>query len=64
MKIFICEPDPYRAKLIQDILGVYNYKLVTVQKQADLFRQVQMQKPAIIVMNEVFTQNSGPNVLS
>ena len=38
MKIFICEQDPYKAKLIQDILGVYNYKIVTVQKQADLFK--------------------------
>jgi len=64
MKIFICEQDPYKAKLIHDILGVYNYKLVTVQKQADLFKEAYNQKPAVIVMNEMFAHNSDTDMLA
>jgi response regulator RpfG family c-di-GMP phosphodiesterase len=64
MKIFICEQDPYRAKLIQDILGVYNYKIVTVQKQAEFFREAHNQKPAVIVMNQMFAENCETDILS
>ncbi|HEM49534.1 MAG TPA: response regulator [Caldithrix sp.] len=64
MKIFICEQDPYKAKLIQDILGVYNYKIVTVQKQADFFKEAYHQKPAVIVMNELFAHNSDMDMLA
>ncbi|GEM_PF-1427896 len=64
MKIFICEQDPYRAKLIQDILGVYNYKLITVNSQSDLFRQAYHQKPSVIVINELFPKKSATDMLS
>ena len=64
MKIFICEQDPYRAKLMHDILSVYNYKIVTVGSQNDFFRKAQGQKPAIIVINEMFAQHSGNEMLS
>lgn len=64
MKIFICEQDPYRAKLIQDILGVYNYKIVTVKKQTEFFKEAYTQKPAVIVMNELFAQNSEIDILT
>ena len=63
MKIFICEQDPYRAKLMHDILGVYNYKIVTVSRQSDFFREAHMQKPALIVMNDIFAQKSGADIL-
>ena len=58
MKIFICEQDPFKAKLIQDILAVYNYKIITVKKQSDFFREAYSQKPAVIVMNEMFAHDS------
>lgn len=64
MKIFICEQDQYRAKLIQDILGVYNYKIVTVDHYTDFFKEAYSHKPAVIVMNEMFADNSGKNILS
>ena len=64
MKIFLCENDPYRAKLMQDILAVYNYKVVTVGNQGDFFQKAQNQKPAIIVINEMFAQHSGNEMLS
>jgi len=64
MKIFVCEQDPYRAKLIHDILGVYNYKIVTLDKFGDFFKEAYQQKPAVIVMNEQFARESGTEVLS
>jgi len=64
MRIFICEQDPYRAKLMQDILGVYNYKIITVNDQGDLFRQAYAKKPAVIIMNEMFPKKSAEEMLS
>lgn len=64
MKIFICEQDPYRAKLIQDILGVYNYKLITVNEQNRFFEQAHSQKPAVIVMDSCFADNSNQNMIN
>lgn len=63
MKIFVCENDPYRAKLMHDILSVYNYKIVTVGSEGDIFKKAQLQKPAIIVLNERFAQHSGNEML-
>mgnify|MGYP005839848867 CR=1 FL=1 len=64
MKIFICEQDPYRAKLIHDILGVYNYKIITVNKHTEFFKEVNSHKPAVIVMNQMFAQNSDTDFLT
>jgi DNA-binding response OmpR family regulator len=58
MKIFICEQDPYRAKLIQDILGIYNYRIVNVNHISDLFRKAHFQRPKVIVVDETFVENS------
>jgi len=63
MKIFICEQDPYRAKLIQDILGVYNYKIITVSKYNEFFKEAYNQKPAIIIINDTFAENAGVDML-
>jgi response regulator RpfG family c-di-GMP phosphodiesterase len=63
MKIFICEQDPYKAKLIQDILGVYNYIIVTVKKQTEFFKEAYNQKPAVIVMNEMFANDTDTDML-
>jgi len=64
MKIFVCEQDPYKAKLMQDILSVYKYKVVTVGNQGDLFKQSHQIKPAIIVMNEAFAKSSANEMLT
>lgn len=64
MKIFVCEQDAYRAKLIQDILGVYNYKIVMMNRMRDVIREAGHQRPAVIVLNEQFAQQSGCDVLS
>ncbi len=64
MRIFICEQDPYRAKLIHDILGVYNYKIITVNDQNELFRQAYSRKPAVIVMSEMFPKKSAAEMLN
>ncbi len=56
MKIFICEQDQNKAKSMQAILGHYSYKVVTVQKNIDLFKQVNQQRPAVIIVNESFNE--------
>lgn len=58
MKIFICEQDPYRAKLIEDILAIYNYRIVNVNHISDLFRKAHFQRPKVIVVDETFVENS------
>lgn len=64
MKIFLCENDPYRAKLMQDILSVYKYKIVTIGNQGDFFKKAHNNKPAIIVINENFARQSGNDMLN
>lgn len=63
MKIFICEHDPYRAKLIQDILGVYNYKLITVNEHNNFMEKAHSQKPAVIVMDAQFAQTPKQDIM-
>ncbi len=63
MKIFICEHDPYRAKLIQDILGVYNYKLVTVNEHNNFLEKAHSQKPAVIVMDAKFADTYNQDII-
>jgi two-component system cell cycle response regulator DivK len=63
MKIFICEQDPCRAKLIQDILGVYNYKIVTVSKYNEFFKEAYNQKPSIIIIHDTFAENAGVDMM-
>jgi response regulator RpfG family c-di-GMP phosphodiesterase len=59
MKIFICEQDQSKAKSMQAILGHYSYKVITVQKNTDLFKQASQQHPALIIVNESFNENSS-----
>ncbi len=59
MKIFICEQDISRAKSMEAILGRKRFKVVTVIKNQDLFRQVSLQRPAVIIVNQNFTEDFG-----
>lgn len=63
MNIFICEKDPYRAKLMQDLLAVYNFKIITVMNQGELIRKTQSKQPALIVMHDRFAKDTGSAML-
>jgi response regulator RpfG family c-di-GMP phosphodiesterase len=49
---------------MQAILGVYNYKVVTVDKHTDLFRNLSRQRPAVIIINQSFTRNCNVDIVS
>lgn len=64
MKIVICEQDSQKARSMQAILGAYSYKVVTVQKNGDLFKHVGHQQPAVIIINDGFTDDNGIDTLN
>jgi response regulator RpfG family c-di-GMP phosphodiesterase len=64
MKIFICDQDVAKAKSMQAILGAYNYKVVTVEKQTELIRGITQHKPAVIIINHRFSKNSGMDTVN
>lgn len=55
MKIFICEPDDYKAKLMHDVLSVYKYKIINIKKGANLLNEVATHQPTVIIYNEDFS---------
>ena len=63
MKIFICEQNQEKAKNMQAILDIYSYRVVTFQRNCDLIRQIQQQRPAVIILNEDFTDSYGMDTL-
>jgi len=64
MKIMICEGDEVKAKVLTGLLNVYKYKLITLTKSGDFFRQVQTHKPAVIILNESFYHKSGQDFIN
>ena len=64
MKVMICEEDVTKAKVISDLLNVYQFKLITLTQDQEFIKQVQSHKPAIIILNEKFPQKSGTDILS
>jgi DNA-binding response OmpR family regulator len=64
MKVMICEEDTSKAKVLSDLLNVYKFKLITLTNSGDFFRQVQNHKPAMIILNEKFSQKSREDVIS
>jgi len=64
MKVFICEQDQSKAKSMEAILGHRSYKVVTVQKSNDLFKQVSQQRPALIIVSQNFTDNYGLDTIN
>ena len=64
MKVFICEQDQSKAKSMEAILGHRSYKVVTVQKNNDLFKQVSQQRPALIIVNQNFTDDFGVDTIN
>jgi DNA-binding response OmpR family regulator len=64
MKVMICEGDAERAKVLTDLLNVYRLKLITINKNADLFKQIENHKPAVIILNEKFAPKLGSTMLT
>ncbi len=63
MKIMICEGDEDKAKVLSDLLNVYQFKLVKISQSSDFLKQVQTHKPSVIILNETFTQGSGKEII-
>ncbi len=53
MKVLVYETSDDRAKLIQDLLKSYRYKIVVNQKSANpaTLREIQEIKPSLIIIN-------------
>ena len=64
MKVMICEEDIGKAKVISDLLNVYQFKLVILTRGNEFIKQVQTHKPAVIILNENFPSNSGKDVIN
>ncbi len=64
MRIFICEHDSNRARSMQALFSDYSYRVETIEKNNDLFKRVSQQKPAVIIINEGFTDSSGIDTLN
>jgi len=63
MKIFICEPDSYKAKLMHDVLSVYDYKIITIKKGANLLNEIATHQPKVIIYNEDFSSYDSESTL-
>ena len=59
MKVMICESDQDKAKVIEDLLNVYKFKVITLTDGMNFVKKVQSCKPAVIIMNEKFTKKPG-----
>ena len=64
MKVMICEKNPDKAKVIEDLLNVYKFKVITVTESLNFVKKVQSYKPAVIIMNEEFTKKPGDTMLN
>ena len=60
MKIMICDNNYNKAKVLQDLLKVYHFKLITLTDKGEFYKQVQNHKPAIIILNNSFTNKPIP----
>jgi CheY-like chemotaxis protein len=54
MKVMICDNNSDNAKVIKDLLNVYNLKFITVTNWGTFYKQVEIHKPAILILNDTF----------
>ena len=59
----ICEGSEDKAKVLADLLNVYQFKLVKVPVGADFVKQVQVHKPSVVILNETFANGSGKEII-
>ena len=64
MKVMICEENPDKAKVIEDLLNVYKFKVIILTDSMNFVKKVQTYKPAVIVMNKNFTKKPGDIMLN
>ena len=64
MKVMICEENSDKAKVIEDLLNVYKFKVITLTDSVNFVKKVQTYKPAVIVMNKNFTKKPGDIMLN
>jgi DNA-binding response OmpR family regulator len=60
----ICEEDMVKAKVISDLLNVYQFKLITLTSPNEFMKQVQAHRPAIIILNENFPSKPGKDIIA
>lgn len=51
MKVLVYETSKDRAKLIEDLLGSYRYKIFSNYENSSSIKQIQEVKPSLIIMN-------------
>lgn len=64
MKIFICDEDMSKAKSMEAVLGRTTYKVVTFNKTQELFKEVNQQRPAVIIVNQSFSEDFGVDTVN
>jgi DNA-binding response OmpR family regulator len=64
MKVMICEKNPDKAKVIEDLLNVYKFKVITLTESMNFVKKVQAHKPAVVIINEKFTKKPGDIMLN
>jgi len=64
MKVMICEENPDKAKVIEDLLNVYKFKVITLTESLNFVKKVQENKPAVVIINEKFTKKPGDIMLN
>ncbi len=64
MNVIICDSNAARTKVLNDVLKVYRLNLITINKNANLFQQIENHKPAIIILNEKFAPDSGKEMIT
>jgi DNA-binding response OmpR family regulator len=64
MKVMICEKDQDKAKVIEDLLNVYKFKVIKLTDSINFIKKVQSYKPAVIIMNNSFANKPGDMMLN
>jgi len=59
MKVMICEENQHKAKVIEDLLNVYKFKVITLTESLNFIKKVQAHKPAVVIINEKFMKKPG-----
>ena len=60
----ICEENQDKAKVIEDLLNVYKFKVITLTESLNFVKKVQTYKPAVVILNEKFMKKSGDQMLN
>jgi DNA-binding response OmpR family regulator len=64
MKVMICEENQDKAKVIEDLLNVYKFKVITLTESLNFIKKVQTHKPAVVIINEKFMKKPGNQMLN